>query len=112
MAPNHGKVLSEEEHSKAVAAFQALGVCQQLADAAACLGWKSPSAIQEQAVPLVLQGACWCVQWWWWGGEGSARACACVLLQEAQRCVHRPRSHAYPASPAPCPATHPLQTRT
>lgn len=55
MAPN-GQVLSEEEHSKAVAAFQKLGVCEQLAEAAASLGWKSPSSIQEQAVPLVLQG--------------------------------------------------------
>lgn len=55
MAPA-SKSLSEEEHSKAVAAFQKLGVCEQLAEAAAALGWKSPSSIQEQAVPLVLQG--------------------------------------------------------
>lgn len=55
MAPA-SKALSEEEHSKAVAAFQKLGVCEQLAEAAAALGWKSPSSIQEQAVPLVLQG--------------------------------------------------------
>ncbi|KAL4442077.1 hypothetical protein ABPG77_011338 [Micractinium sp. CCAP 211/92] len=54
MAPA-SKALSEEEHSKAVAAFQKLGVCEQLAEAAAALGWKSPSSIQEQAVPLVLQ---------------------------------------------------------
>lgn len=56
MAPLGGKVLSEEEHSKAAAAFQKLGVCEQLAEAAAALGWKTPSSIQEQAVPLVLQG--------------------------------------------------------
>ena len=55
MAPS-GKVLSEEDHVKAVAAFQALGVCEQLAEAAASLGWKTPSGIQEQAVPQVLQG--------------------------------------------------------
>lgn len=55
MAPA-GKQLSGEEHAKAVAAFQKLGVCEQLAEAAAALGWKSPSHIQEQAVPMVLQG--------------------------------------------------------
>ena len=56
MVPPSGKVLSEEEHSKAKAAFEKLGICDQLAEAAASLGWKSPSSIQEQAVPLVLQG--------------------------------------------------------
>lgn len=63
MAPS-GKVLSEEEHQKASAAFQKLGVCEQLAEAAAALGWKSPSSIQEQAVPMVLQGE---------GGEDQAK---------------------------------------
>ncbi len=58
MAPPTGKVLSEEEHGKAKAAFEKLGICEQLAEAAASLGWKSPSSIQEQAVPLVLQGGC------------------------------------------------------
>jgi ATP-dependent RNA helicase DDX47/RRP3 len=57
MAPQ-GKAMSEDEKAKAVALFEKLGVCTQLAEAAASLGWKSPSAIQEQAVPLVLQGAC------------------------------------------------------
>lgn len=37
-------------------AFQNLGVCSQLAEAAVSLGWKSPSAIQIQAVPHALQG--------------------------------------------------------
>eukprot|EP00955_Chlamydomonas_euryale_P053347 355477-Chlamydomonas_euryale.AAC.2 len=40
----------------AVAAFEALGVCTLLAEAAAGLGWTSPSAIQEQAVPHLLAG--------------------------------------------------------
>lgn len=56
MAPI-GSMLSEGEAASAKAAFQGLGVCEQLAEAAAALGWKSPSAIQEQAVPMVLQGA-------------------------------------------------------
>eukprot|EP00243_Klebsormidium_subtile_P003787 TRINITY_DN17394_c0_g1_i1.p1 TRINITY_DN17394_c0_g1~~TRINITY_DN17394_c0_g1_i1.p1 ORF type:complete len:450 (+),score=122.55 TRINITY_DN17394_c0_g1_i1:188-1537(+) len=38
-------------------AFQNLGVCSQLAEAAVSLGWKSPSAIQVQAVPHALQGS-------------------------------------------------------
>jgi superfamily II DNA/RNA helicase len=48
--------LSESERIKSVEAFKALGVHAQLAEAAASLGWKSPSPIQEQAVPLLLQG--------------------------------------------------------
>ena len=48
--------LSGVEQEKAVAAFEALGVCRQLADAAAGLGWKSPSSIQVQAIPHLLQG--------------------------------------------------------
>ena len=36
--------------------FKALGVCEELAEAAAALGWKNPTHIQEQAVPHLLQG--------------------------------------------------------
>lgn len=36
--------------------FEKLGVHPQLAEAAASLGWKKPSAIQEQAVPQLLKG--------------------------------------------------------
>jgi ATP-dependent RNA helicase DDX47/RRP3 len=52
----HVKQLSDADHAAAVKAFEALGICTQLAEAAAALGWKSPSAIQEQAIPSVLQG--------------------------------------------------------
>jgi superfamily II DNA/RNA helicase len=48
--------LSESERIKSVEAFKALGVHAQLAEAAAALNWKSPTPIQEQAVPLLLQG--------------------------------------------------------
>lgn len=41
---------------EAVKAFAALGLCDQLAEAAAELGWKAPSKVQEQAIPLLLQG--------------------------------------------------------
>ncbi len=46
-----------EEHSAAVAGFEALGICQQLAEAAVALGWKEPTSIQQQALPHLLQGA-------------------------------------------------------
>ena len=49
--------LSEAEATAAKAAFAELGVCPQLAEAAAALGWKKPSLIQEQAVPHLLAGA-------------------------------------------------------
>jgi ATP-dependent RNA helicase DDX47/RRP3 len=51
-----GATLSEAEHSKAVEAFESLGICHQLAEAAATLGWKAPTTIQEQAIPSVLKG--------------------------------------------------------
>jgi len=48
--------LSDAETKEAIEAFKNLGVHPQLAEAAAMLGWKSPSAIQEQAVPQLLKG--------------------------------------------------------
>lgn len=48
--------LTPAEHDKAVTAFEELGICRQLAEAAAGLGWKQPSSIQVQAVPHLLQG--------------------------------------------------------
>lgn len=48
--------MTAQERVTAIAAFEALGVCKQLAESAASLGWKSPSPIQEQAVPHLLQG--------------------------------------------------------
>lgn len=48
--------LTPAEHDKAVSAFEELGLCRQLAEAAAGLGWKTPSSIQVQAVPHLLQG--------------------------------------------------------
>lgn len=50
--------LTEQEKAVAVAAFTALGLCPELAEAAASLGWKTPSPIQEQAIPNLLQGEC------------------------------------------------------
>ncbi|KAL3146406.1 putative ATP-dependent RNA helicase ddx47 [Trebouxia sp. C0010 RCD-2024] len=47
--------LTPAEHDKAVSAFEELGLCRQLAEAAAGLGWKTPSSIQVQAVPHLLQ---------------------------------------------------------
>jgi len=41
---------------KAVEAFMALGIEKDLAEAAAGLGWTSPTQIQRDAVPLLLQG--------------------------------------------------------
>ena len=49
-------MLSEKETKTAVEAFTALGVCDELATAAAALGWKGPSEIQAQSIPQALQG--------------------------------------------------------
>ncbi|WIA29424.1 hypothetical protein OEZ86_011927 [Tetradesmus obliquus] len=48
--------LTEQEREAAIKAFEGLGLCTQLAEAAASLGWKQPSVIQQQAVPPLLQG--------------------------------------------------------
>ena len=48
--------LNDEEKRVSIEAFMALGVCKELAEAAAGLGWKTPSAIQEQAIPHLLSG--------------------------------------------------------
>ena len=65
--------LTDEERAKSIAAFEKLGLCTQLAEAAAILGWKQPSHIQEQAVPHLLQGK-----------RGSAPAAG-------EAATHRPR---------------------
>lgn len=51
-----GAGLSEKETQNATASFGKLGVCTQLAEAAAALGWKSPTGIQEQALPHSIAG--------------------------------------------------------
>jgi superfamily II DNA/RNA helicase len=51
------KQLSEEETKTTVESFEALGICKQLAESAAALGWKTPTGIQQQAIPLALAGA-------------------------------------------------------
>lgn len=50
------KRLSDKERDESVKAFEKLGICIQLAEAAASLGWKIPSSIQQQAIPSVLEG--------------------------------------------------------
>jgi ATP-dependent RNA helicase DDX47/RRP3 len=47
---------SAAERQKAIEAFRALGLCVQLAEAAALLGWREPSAIQAQSIPPQLAG--------------------------------------------------------
>ena len=49
--------MNAEAAAAAAAAFEELGVCTELAQACAALGWKAPTAIQTQAVPLALAGA-------------------------------------------------------
>jgi ATP-dependent RNA helicase DDX47/RRP3 len=45
-----------EEEEEEVHTFASLGVCEQLAEACDELGWKKPSAIQVQSIPLALEG--------------------------------------------------------
>uniref|UniRef100_A0A1D2A857 DEAD-box ATP-dependent RNA helicase 10 n=1 Tax=Auxenochlorella protothecoides TaxID=3075 RepID=A0A1D2A857_AUXPR len=56
MAAELANERGDARQAAAVKAFEALGICTQLAESAAGLGWKEPSEIQTQAVPLVLKG--------------------------------------------------------
>jgi ATP-dependent RNA helicase DDX47/RRP3 len=49
-------------------AFVALGICAELAEACVTLGWKAPTEIQLQAVPLALAGV--------YASSGVARSAA------------------------------------
>jgi ATP-dependent RNA helicase DDX47/RRP3 len=49
--------LTDTERKAAIKAFEELGLCKELSEAAAGLGWKTPSAIQQQAIPPLLAGA-------------------------------------------------------
>ena len=68
----------ENDEKTAADKFEALGICRQLAEAAAALKWSAPSPIQEQAVPHLLQGP----------------------LPPASRCSVKPRQCAAPPRPA------------
>ena len=65
--------LNEQERQAAITAFEGLGLCTQLAEAAAGLGWKQPSVIQQQAVPPLIQGEFSALSAAW-------RSCACVCM--------------------------------
>eukprot|EP00877_Chromochloris_zofingiensis_P001236 jgi/Chrzof1/11112/Cz05g24070.t1 len=57
MGARDANKLTDDERSAAIKAFEGLGLCIQLAEAAASLGWKTPSVIQQQAVPPLIQGS-------------------------------------------------------
>lgn len=92
--------LTDEERKASIKAFEELGLCTQLAEAAASLGWKQPSIIQKQAIPPLLQGedgtervlhdstvswegygCCWHQRSWhaaWPGSLPAAPAASCI----------------------------------
>ena len=53
---NNAPSSTAAETAAAVKRFTALGVCDQLAEAAAALGWTAPTEIQAAAVPHLLAG--------------------------------------------------------
>ena len=78
--------LTAQEKVESIAAFEALGVCTQLAEAAAGLGWKKPSSIQEQAIPHLLQGVCMCVNPPIQRGQSSHGGCLQYLVMAVSAC--------------------------
>ena len=48
--------LTAAEAAASKAAFQELGLCDELCDAAANMRWKAPSEIQKEAIPPLLEG--------------------------------------------------------
>lgn len=80
----------EEVIQSAAQQFEALGICSQLAEAAAALKWLKPSPIQEQAIPHLLQG----MQVIWSFHSVSAITCLVgAYLLMAPRTMCRPRYH-------------------
>eukprot|EP01062_Namystynia_karyoxenos_P063786 TRINITY_DN56583_c0_g1_i1.p1 TRINITY_DN56583_c0_g1~~TRINITY_DN56583_c0_g1_i1.p1 ORF type:complete len:502 (+),score=225.64 TRINITY_DN56583_c0_g1_i1:102-1508(+) len=49
-------VLMPEEEGEKDATFASLGVCKELCAACDALGWKTPTRIQREAIPLALRG--------------------------------------------------------
>jgi ATP-dependent RNA helicase DDX47/RRP3 len=49
--------LSEADAEKSKEAFRDLGVCDELCEACADMGWKVPTEIQREALPPLLDGA-------------------------------------------------------
>lgn len=45
-----------EQNQDSIRAFCELGVCQELAQSAASLGWKQPMPIQQKSIPQILSG--------------------------------------------------------
>ncbi|EIE25544.1 DEAD-domain-containing protein [Coccomyxa subellipsoidea C-169] len=68
----------QHDNEDAIKLFEKLGVCRQLAEAAASLGWKVPTSIQEQAVPHLLADVIGLAQ----TGSGKTGAFAMPILQE------------------------------
>ncbi|KAH9298945.1 hypothetical protein KI387_030627, partial [Taxus chinensis] len=48
--------MGSNEEEEEVHTFASLGVCEQLTEACDVLGWKKPTAIQVQSIPLTLEG--------------------------------------------------------
>uniref|UniRef100_A0A0D6R2K4 RNA helicase n=1 Tax=Araucaria cunninghamii TaxID=56994 RepID=A0A0D6R2K4_ARACU len=48
--------MASNEQEEEVHTFASLGVCEQLAEACDSLGWKKPTTIQVQSIPLALEG--------------------------------------------------------
>ena len=51
-----GTPATEESDEKPAPSFRSLGVCEQLAEACDALGWKAPTPIQVDAIPVALKG--------------------------------------------------------
>ena len=51
-----GTPATEEGDEKPAPSFRSLGVCEQLAEACDALGWKAPTPIQVDAIPVALKG--------------------------------------------------------
>ncbi|KAF5864026.1 ribosomal RNA processing protein [Aspergillus alliaceus] len=55
-APNTAEQEISEEVKQAPKSFKELGLIEQLSDACDAMGYKAPTAIQAEAIPLALQG--------------------------------------------------------
>eukprot|EP00756_Hemistasia_phaeocysticola_P064855 Hpha_TRINITY_DN8109_c0_g1::TRINITY_DN8109_c0_g1_i3::g.172121::m.172121/K14777/DDX47, RRP3; ATP-dependent RNA helicase DDX47/RRP3 len=49
-------VLMPEEEGETEATFRGLGICPEVCAACDSLGWKTPTRIQREAIPLAIRG--------------------------------------------------------
>ena len=105
--------VTEEAKEQSIKLFEQLGICTQLAEAAVSLGWKSPTSIQEQAIPHLLGGIVTSsLHRWNLNSQFLLLVCPCLgswqpkrwLSSQARMLLASHRQDPARRAPSPCPS--------